>query len=123
VLKRFEAYNWHTQYVEDGDKDLDGIYAAIEAARKVRDRPSLIKVRTTIGIGSKDQGTEKVHGNPLKPDDIASVKQSFGFDPDKFFHIPEQVMTAFSIVVMELQTCNKNVWPISPEQVVITINI
>jgi len=91
VMKRFEAYGWHTQYVADGDKDLNGIAAAIEAAKKVHDRPSLIQVKTTIGIGSKDQGTEKVHGSPLKPEDIASVKQQLGFDPEKFFFVPDEV--------------------------------
>jgi transketolase len=91
VMKRFEAYGWHTVYVEDGDNDLNGIAAAIEASKKVQDRPSLIQVKTTIGIGSKDQGTEKVHGSPLKPDDIVSVKKQLGFDPEKFFVVPDEV--------------------------------
>jgi transketolase len=49
VNKRFDAYGWHTQTVSDGDHDLDAIKKAIEAAQKVTDKPSLIKVRTTIG--------------------------------------------------------------------------
>lgn len=49
VGKRFEAYGWHVQTVEDGNTDIDAIHQAIEAAKAVTDKPSLIKVRTTIG--------------------------------------------------------------------------
>ncbi|CAG8440292.1 2076_t:CDS:10 [Acaulospora morrowiae] len=91
VVKRFEGYGWHTQVVADGDSDLDGIAAAIENARKIKDKPSIIKIRTTIGIGSKNEGTEKVHGSPLHQDDIVEVKKKFGFDPEKHFHVPSSV--------------------------------
>lgn len=49
VLKRYEAYGWHTSSVSDGDADFDSIEAAIKAAQQVTDKPSLIKVKTTIG--------------------------------------------------------------------------
>ncbi|KAF2489650.1 transketolase [Lophium mytilinum] len=91
VLKRFEAYGWHTQWVKDGDHDLEGIEAAIAAAKKVTDKPSVIKVTTTIGFGSNLQGTGGVHGNPLKSDDIKQVKEKFGFDPSKTFVVPQEV--------------------------------
>ncbi|CAO3690165.1 unnamed protein product [Umbelopsis vinacea] len=91
VNKRFDAYGWHTQTVSDGDHDLDAIKKAIEAAQKVTDKPSLIKVRTTIGFGSKNQGKESVHGSPLDAEDIMSAKKQFGFDPEKKFQIPKEV--------------------------------
>ncbi|KAH0551004.1 hypothetical protein GP486_007635 [Trichoglossum hirsutum] len=91
VLKRFEAYGWHTQWVKDGDHDLEGIAAALEKAREVKDRPSVIKVTTTIGFGSKLQGTGGVHGNPLKADDCLAVKKKFGFDPEQSFVVPSEV--------------------------------
>ncbi|KZM26554.1 Transketolase [Ascochyta rabiei] len=91
VMKRFEAYGWHTQHVEDGDSDLEGIEAAIKKAQEVKDKPSVIKLTTTIGFGSKLQGTGGVHGNPLKPDDIKSVKEKFGFDPEQTFVVPQEV--------------------------------
>ncbi|CAG8457498.1 6583_t:CDS:2 [Racocetra fulgida] len=75
----------------DGDNDLDGIAAAIEKAKKVTDKPSIIKVKTIIGIGSKHQGSEKVHGSPLAPDDIVEVKKKYGFNPEQFFHVPNEV--------------------------------
>ncbi|SPO49126.1 probable Transketolase [Moesziomyces antarcticus] len=58
----------------DGDKDLEGLYKAIEAAKKVTDKPSIIRVKTTIGFGSKQQGLAATHGAPLKADDIEGVK-------------------------------------------------
>ncbi|KAF2659652.1 transketolase [Lophiostoma macrostomum CBS 122681] len=91
VLKRFEAYGWHTQHVQDGDSDLEGIEAAIAKAKEVKDKPSVIKLTTTIGFGSKLQGTGGVHGNPLKSDDIKQVKEKFGFDPEKTFVVPQEV--------------------------------
>lgn len=91
VCKRFEAYGWHTQVVADGDNDLAGIAAAIEQAKQVTDKPSLIKIRTTIGFGSTHQGEEKVHGSALGAADIAQLKQKFGFNPDEFFKVPQKV--------------------------------
>ncbi|KAF2252255.1 transketolase [Trematosphaeria pertusa] len=91
VLKRFEAYGWHTQWVKDGDHDYEGIEAAIAKAKEVKDKPSVIKLTTTIGFGSKLQGTGGVHGNPLKADDCKQVKEKFGFDPEKMFVVPQEV--------------------------------
>ncbi|KAF9568348.1 Transketolase [Mortierella alpina] len=89
VVKRFEAYGWHVQVVKDGNNDLEGIAHAIEEAKKVTDKPSLIKVFTTIGFGSLNQGSEKVHGSPLKADDIVQLKKAFGFNPDENFVVPQ----------------------------------
>lgn len=79
------------QHVEKGDTDLEGMEAAIKKAKEVKDKPSMIKLTTTIGFGSKLQGTGGVHGNPLKPDDIKHVKSQFGFDPEKTFVVPQEV--------------------------------
>ena len=91
VLKRFEAYGWHTQWVKEGDTDLDGMEAAIAKAKEVKDKPSVIKLTTTIGFGSKLQGTGSVHGSPLKADDCQAVKAKFGFDPEQSFVVPQKV--------------------------------
>lgn len=91
VLKRFEAYGWHTQHVADGDNDVEGLEAAIRAAQAVTDKPSIIKVTTTIGLGSGKAGKEEVHGAPLGKEDLKRVKASFGFDPEASFVIPEEV--------------------------------
>lgn len=91
VLKRYEAYGWHTQWVKDGNHDLAGIAAAIETAKKVTDKPSIIRLTTTIGFGSKEQGTHSVHGSALKPDDAKGVRALFGFNPEENFVVPQQV--------------------------------
>ncbi|KAK7529555.1 Transketolase, thiamine diphosphate binding domain-containing protein [Phyllosticta citribraziliensis] len=91
VTKRFEAYGWHTVWVKDGDNDLDAIEKAIKECQAVKDKPSMIRLTTTIGFGSKLQGTGGVHGNPLKADDIKQVKAKFGFDPEQSFVVPKEV--------------------------------
>ncbi|OMH80654.1 Transketolase 1, partial [Zancudomyces culisetae] len=90
VMKRYESYGWHVQSVDDGDSGVESIAAAVENARKEVGRPSLIKIRTTIGYGSAKEGTEKVHGAPLGDSDIVSVKARFGFGPEKYV-VPESV--------------------------------
>ncbi|OJJ80876.1 transketolase tktA [Aspergillus glaucus CBS 516.65] len=91
VMKRYEAYGWHTVHVKDGDNDLEAIEAAIRECQQVTDKPSVIKLTTTIGFGSKLQGTGGVHGNPLKADDCQGVKSLFGFNPEESFVVPQQV--------------------------------
>jgi len=91
VLKRFEAYHWHTQRVSDGN-DLDAIEAAIEAAKAETGRPSLIAVRTVIGYGSPKAGTNKVHGEAMGAADTAATKKFFGFPEDQSFYVPEDAL-------------------------------
>jgi transketolase len=87
-LKRFEAYHWHVQTVEDGN-DLEGIGKAIEAAQAVKDKPSLIAVRTVIGYGSPKAGTNKAHGEALGPEAVKETKRNLGWPEDKTFYVPE----------------------------------
>ena len=91
VLKRYESYGWHVQVVDNGDEDIDAIHAAVKAAKEVTDRPSLIKVRTTIGYGAPLQGTEKVHGSPLGEKDVEALKSKLGFNPKELFFVPPEV--------------------------------
>jgi transketolase len=91
VYERFEAYHWHVQRVMDGN-DLDGIEAAIMAARAVEDKPSLIAVRTVIGYGSPNAGTNKVHGEAMSAADTAATKRFFGFPEDQSFYVPEDAL-------------------------------
>lgn len=89
--RRFEAYNWHVQRVEDGN-DLDAIEAAITAAKAVEDKPSFIAVRTVIGYGSPRAGTSKVHGEAMGPADAAATKRFFGFPEDQNFNVPDDAL-------------------------------
>ncbi|PWN24595.1 putative transketolase [Jaminaea rosea] len=91
VEQRYLAYDWHVLHVNDGDRDLAGMAKALEEAKKVTDKPTIIRLKTTIGYGSKIQGGAGTHGAPLKADDIEQLKEKFGFDPSKKFHIPQEV--------------------------------
>jgi transketolase len=91
VVKRYESFGWHVVTVEDGNHDIAGIAAALEKAKAVKDKPTLIQLKTIIGYGSKEEGTHGVHGSPLKADDIKQLKQKFGFDPEKNFVVPQEV--------------------------------
>jgi transketolase len=89
VTKRFEAYHWHVQMVHDGN-DLEGIEAAILAAKAETTKPSLIRVRTVIGYGSPKAGTNKVHGEALGVEAVKATKKNLGFPEDKSFYVPEE---------------------------------
>jgi transketolase len=94
VVARFDAYDWHTQRVDDGN-DVEAITRAVEAAR-ADDRPSLIAVRTHIGYGSPNrQDTQKAHGQALGEDEVRLVKQAYGWDPDRHFYEPEEAVSHF----------------------------
>jgi transketolase len=89
VVKRFEAYNWHTQQV-DGH-DMHEISAAIQNAIDETEKPSIIVCRTHIGYGSPRQDSAKVHGAPLGEEDLKKTKEYFGWPVDEKFYIPEAV--------------------------------
>jgi transketolase len=91
VVKRYESYDWQVITVENGDDDLEAMEAAIKQAQQEKNKPTLIKLRTTIGFGSLQQGTHGVHGSPLKADDIKQLKEKFGFNPDQSFVVPQEV--------------------------------
>ncbi|MEK7670466.1 MAG: transketolase, partial [Bacteroidota bacterium] len=95
VVKRFEGYHWHVRTVEDGN-DLETIHHAIDEAIEETDRPSLIKIRTHIGFGSPNkQDTAEAHGSPLGEEEVKLAKQKLGWDPEKQFFIPPEVLTHF----------------------------
>ena len=90
TAKRFNAYGWHVVSGVDGH-DPASIKAAVEEARAVGDRPSLICCRTIIGWGSPNkQGKEVCHGAPLGEDEVALVRKTIGWNHPPF-EIPEQV--------------------------------
>lgn len=95
---RFKAYGWQVLHVDNGDTDLEGMYNAIQEGQKELNKPTLIRLRTTIGFGSKLQGTHGVHGNPLKPDDAQAIKKLFGFNPEETFAIPEGTTKTYSSI-------------------------
>ncbi|KJA27448.1 hypothetical protein HYPSUDRAFT_83775 [Hypholoma sublateritium FD-334 SS-4] len=96
VEQRFLAYGWQVLHVNNGDSDLAAISNAIAEARLEKNKPSIICLRTTIGFGSKQQGTHGVHGAPLKADDIVSLKSKFGFNPEQKFAVPQETYDLYA---------------------------
>ncbi len=95
VKKRFNAYGWHTQSVEDGN-DLAAIERAIKSARRTKDKPSLILVHTHIGYGSPDkQDSFKAHGEPLGEDEVNRTKENLGWPLEPAFYVPEAALANF----------------------------
>jgi transketolase len=84
IKKRYEAINWQVIEVKDGN-DTNAILKAIRKGKKELFKPTLIIVNTVIGYGSKNQGTNAVHGNPLGKEDGKNTKLSYGFDHDEFY--------------------------------------
>ncbi|BDA40116.1 transketolase [Candidatus Atelocyanobacterium thalassae] len=96
VSKRFEAYGWHVLHVENGNTDLVAIAEAIEKAKQVTDKPTMIKVTTTIGYGSPNrQNTAGIHGAALGTEEINLTRKNLGWEYEPFV-IPEDVLTHMS---------------------------
>jgi len=97
--KRFEAYGWHTQTVENGN-DLEAIDLALRAAQAEQDRPSLILMRTHIGYGSPHkQDTFEAHGSPLGPAEVKLTKQALNWPSNPPFYIPEDALAHFRLAL------------------------
>jgi transketolase len=95
AAKRFEAYGWHVQHVPDVN-DLAAVDAAIEAAKRETDRPSMIVCRTHIGFGSPNrQDTAKAHGEPLGVEEIKLTKRAYGWPTEEPFFVPEDALRAW----------------------------
>ena len=96
VLDRVKAMNWHTIRIEDGDINIEAISAAIEEAKKVTDKPTLIEVKTTIGYGAPNKGgTNGVHGAPLGSDEYLETKTSLNWNYEPFT-VPAEVKEDFN---------------------------
>ncbi|NYI55494.1 transketolase [Corynebacterium tuberculostearicum] len=92
VVARYEAYGWHVQTVESGE-DVVAIEEAVKAAQAKTERPSFIRVKTVIGYPAPNKmNTGGVHGAALGDDEVAATKEVLGFDPERSFHIDDEVI-------------------------------
>ncbi len=99
VAARYEAYGWHVQTVDwtnggtEYVEDVPALYAAIEAAHAVTDRPSFIRLRTIIAWPAPTlQGTGKSHGSALGAEEVAATKSVMGMDPTLSFAVDDDVL-------------------------------
>lgn len=98
TVVKFAALGWHVQTV-DGN-DTEAVDAAIQAAKAVEDRPSLICCKTVIGYGSPAKaGSAKSHGSPLGVDEVRATKRSLGIPDDREFYVPEDVYASYRAAI------------------------
>ncbi len=91
--KRFEAYNWFVQVVGGDGNDMEAFEKALKKSIAEKNRPSMIQLRTHIAYGSPNfQDTATAHGAPLGEDEIKLIKKNFGWDPEKTFYVPDEVL-------------------------------
>nr|WP_255318305.1 transketolase [Neoasaia chiangmaiensis] len=95
VAKRFEGYNWHVQTINDVN-DVAAVRKALDAARAVKDKPSMIVMHTVIGYGApKKAGTASAHGEPLGEAEIEGAKKAYHWPSAEPFYVPEGVKEHF----------------------------
>lgn len=96
VAKRFDAYGWHVQKVDDVN-NLESLDKALINARNELEKPSIIITETHIGYGSPNkQDTAEAHGSPLGEEEIKLAKKNLDWPEDKTFYIPDEVADYFS---------------------------
>ena len=108
VKDRFIAQGWNYIRVEDGN-DLDEIAEAIEEAQGETEKPTLIEVKTIIGYGAPNQGTNKVHGAPLGEEGIKIMKQNYGWEYAPF-EVPEEVARRFDKLLVQTGETDYQEW-------------
>ncbi|MDO5747536.1 MAG: transketolase [Actinomycetaceae bacterium] len=96
VLKRYEAYGWHTQRVDwthggsEYSEDVQALDDALNTAKDVTDKPSIIALRTIIGWPSPSkQNTGGIHGAKLGEEELRGLKVALGVNPDTMFDVDE----------------------------------
>ncbi|QWA09643.1 transketolase [Sodalis ligni] len=94
TAKRFEAYGWHVVRGVDGH-DSDAVKSAIEQAKAITDKPSLLMCKTVIAFGSPNKaGTHGAHGAALGNDEVAATRQHLGWTSPPFV-IPQEIYDAW----------------------------
>ena len=107
VGARFRSYGWHVQAVEDAT-DLVAVSRALETAIAEEERPSLIRVRSTIAWPAPNaRGTAAAHGAPLGEEEVRATKEALGWDPGLDFHVPDAVYDAFRSYVARGQALQR----------------
>jgi transketolase len=114
VLARYASYGWATHFVDrliDGNIDLPGVYAAIEAAKLETQRPTFIAMRSTIAWPAPNlRNTAKSHGSALGPDEVAATKIELGLDPHKHFAFDPEVLNEVRSRLHSRVESDRNTW-------------
>lgn len=108
VKGRYEAYGWHYLKVEDAN-DLEAVDAAIKVAKAITDKPTMIEIKSVIGMGSPYAGTSKAHGAPLGKDNAKITREFFDYNYAEF-EVPEAAYETFRGHIEENGVVANNAW-------------
>ena len=110
VAARFAAYGWDIQDVADAN-DTAAVARALEHARGVTDRPSFIRVHSTIGFGApKKAGTRHAHGEALGDEEVRGAKRAYGWPEDAQFLVPDGVYQHFNDGIGKRGAAKRAAW-------------
>lgn len=93
IAKRYEAYGW--QVLKGSMYDVKKIVELVAEAKKCKDKPTLIMLKSVIGKGAPKQGTADVHGAPLGKDGIIAARKKLGIPVDKDFYVDPEAVKYF----------------------------
>lgn len=108
VKERYEAYGWHYLRVDDAN-NLEAVDEAIKEAKKVVDKPTIIEIKSIIGMGAPNQGTSKVHGAPLGKEGVKITKEFFQYNHEDFT-VPQEAYDTFQGHIEEYGVAGNKVW-------------
>lgn len=108
VKERYEAYGWHYLRVDDAN-NLEAVDEAIKEAKKVEDKPTIIEIKSIIGMGAPNQGTSKVHGAPLGKEGVKITKEFFQYNHEDFT-VPQEAYDTFQGHIEEYGVAGNKVW-------------
>jgi len=94
IEKRFKSQNWNVIKVEDGYNMIE-VDKAIKKAKKSKDKPTIIIVKTNIGYKSPKQDSNKVHGEPLSPEEVMKTRENLGWQYKETFYVPNEIREYF----------------------------
>lgn len=108
IKERYEAYGWHYLRVDDAN-NLEAVDEAIKEAKKVEDKPTIIEIKSIIGMGAPNQGTSKVHGAPLGKEGVKITKEFFQYNYEEFT-VPQEAYDTFQGHIEEYGVAGNKVW-------------
>jgi transketolase len=110
VATRFEGYGWNALRVDDAN-DLAAIQRAIDSAKKVTDKPTIIVLKSIIGYGAPNKAnTHAAHGAPLGADEVKLAKKFYGWPEDAQFLVPNEVREHFAAGIGKQGRAQRETW-------------
>lgn len=109
IEAKYKAYGWDYDLVEEG-MELDAIDAAIERAKGVKGKPTIIEIKTEIGYGMPNAGTSDAHSDPIGDEGVAIAKEAYGWEHEETFHVPEEVYSLYEEKIAKAGAAAEEAW-------------